>query len=162
VSTADETRVVAELNEEARRHGVDPLAITLDLTMRAEELRALAENPLVSYGAHTVSHRGLARLPDAEARSEIVQSVEAVETLTGRKADGFAYTYGDARSVSARERQILRDLGITIGVTTRPGVVTADMAADMTALPRISFNGLYQKGRYVRALASGIPFRVLR
>lgn len=162
VSTADETHAVAQLDHEARRHGIDPLAITRDLTMRADELRALAENPLVSYGAHTVSHRGLARLAEDEARREIAESLDAVEAFTGRKANGFAYTYGDARSVSARERRILRDLGVTIGVTTRPGVLTGDMADDMTALPRISINGLYQKGRYVRALASGIPFRVMK
>jgi peptidoglycan/xylan/chitin deacetylase (PgdA/CDA1 family) len=161
VGTSDETRAVAQLDEEARRHGIDPLAITRDLTMRADELRALAENPLVSYGAHTVSHRGLARLPEADARRDIEQSVHAVEAMTGRKANGFAYTYGDARSVSARERQVLREIGLPIGVTTRPGVLTSDMAADTTALPRISLNGLYQKSRYVRALASGIPFRVL-
>ena len=162
VSTSDEARSVAQLDEEARRHGIDPLAITRDLTMRADELRALAENPLVSYGAHTVSHRGLARLPEADARREIEQSVQAVEAMTGKRPNGFAYTYGDARSVSARERQILRELNIPIGVTTRPGVLTADMAGDTTALPRISFNGLYQKGRYVRALASGIPFRMAK
>jgi hypothetical protein len=57
---------------------------------------------------------------------------------------------------------LLCELGLRIGVTTRPGVITSDMVGDMTALPRISFNGLYQKGRYVRALASGIPFRVMR
>lgn len=161
VGSTDETRAVAQLDDEARRHGVDPLAITRDLTMHADELRALAQNPLVSYGAHTVSHRGLARLPEAEARREIEESVAAVETLGGRKANAFAYTYGDARSVSAREQRILRELGMPIGVTTRPGVLTYDMAADMTALPRISVNGLYQKGRYIRALASGIPFKVL-
>ena len=84
-----------------------------------------------------------------------------MQALSGRTANAFAYTYGDARSVSPRERQILRDLGMHIGVTTRPGVITSDMLADMTALPRISLNGLYQKGRYVRALASGLPFRVM-
>ena len=162
VGTADEAPAVERLDAEARRHGIDPLAITRDLTMRADELRALAANPLVSYGAHTVSHRGLARLPEGEARREIEQSIAAVADVTGRTANAFAYTYGDARSVSPREQRILRELGMRIGVTTRPGVLTADMLADMTALPRISLNGLYQKSRYVRALASGIPFRVMK
>lgn len=162
VSTADETYAVEQLDTEAHKHGIDPLAITRDLTMRAGELQELATNPLVSYGAHTVSHRGLARLPEIEARREISASIDAVLAMTGKPANAFAYTYGDARSVSLRERQMLRDLGLRIGVTTRPGVLTADMLADMTALPRISFNGLYQKGRYVRALASGIPFKVMK
>ena len=162
ISAADETRAVEQLDAEARRHGVEPLAITRDLTMREYELRELAANPLVSYGAHTVTHRGLARLPEGEARGEISESIEAVLDMTSKPANGFAYTYGDARSVSLRERQILRELGMRIGVTTRPGVITSDMSDDMTALPRISFNGLYQKGRYVRALASGIPFKVMR
>ena len=162
VSTADETYAVAQLDTEAHKHAIDPLAITRDLTMRADELRDLAANPLVSYGAHTVSHRGLARLPESDARREIAESIEAVVSMTGKPANVFAYTYGDARSVSPRERQILRDLGMHIGVTTRPGVLTADMGTDMTALPRISLNGLYQKGRYVRALASGIPFKVMK
>jgi peptidoglycan/xylan/chitin deacetylase (PgdA/CDA1 family) len=162
VSTADEAYAVEQLDTEAHKHGIDPLAITRDLTMRADELRELAANPLVSYGAHTVSHRGLARLPESEARREISESIAAVSTMTGKTANAFAYTYGDARSVSVRERQILRDMGMRIGVTTRPGVLTADLLGDMTALPRISFNGLYQKGRYVRALASGIPFKVMK
>ena len=162
VSQADEDHAVEQLDAEARRHGVDALAITRNLTMRAEELPELTANPLVSYGAHTVTHRGLARLPDAISRAEIAGSVEAVQMMTGKPANAFAYTYGDARSVSAREQQILRDLGISIGVTTRPGVIRPDMLSDMTALPRISINGLYQKGRYVRALASGIPFKITR
>jgi len=162
VSTADETYAVEQLDTEAHKHGIDPLAITRDLIMRGDELRELAANPLVSYGAHTVSHRGLARLPENEARREISDSIAAVQALSGKTANAFAYTYGDARSVSLRERQILRDLGMQIGVTTRPGVLSADMVTDMTALPRISLNGLYQRGRYVRALASGIPFKVMK
>ena len=161
VSTVDEAYAVEQLDAEARRHGIDPLAIARGLTMRADELRDLATSSLVSYGAHTVSHRGLARLPHSEARREIAESIAAVAAMTGKTANAFAYTYGDARSVSPREQQILRDLGMRVGVTTRPGVLTSDMLADMTALPRISFNGLYQKGRYVRALASGIPFKVM-
>jgi hypothetical protein len=49
-----------------------------------------------------------------------------------------------------------------IGVTTRPGTLSVGGTADLQALPRVSLNGLYQKARYVRALASGLPFRMIK
>lgn len=161
VNTADEAEAIARLCEAAAAHDIDPVAITRELTMRADELKALVANGLARLGAHTVSHRGLARLSDLEAAEEIAASVAKVEEITGSRPAAFAYPYGDARSVSPRERELLRRQGVRIAVTTRPGTLTADHAEDMTAVPRISLNGLYQKGRYVRALASGIPFRLM-
>jgi peptidoglycan/xylan/chitin deacetylase (PgdA/CDA1 family) len=161
INTADERDAIARLDGAAAAHGIDPLRITADETMRADELQALLANPLASYGAHTATHRGLARLPPAEAEAEIARSMETVAALTGAAPATFAYPYGDARSVVPHVRDILRSLGIVIGVTTRPGTLRPEMAADLTAAPRISLNGLYQKSRYVRALASGIPFRLM-
>ncbi len=161
INTTDERAAVEQLDREAARQGVDPRRIVSDLTMDADELRAFATNPLVSYGAHTVSHRGIARLSVEEAEAEIAGSRAAVKTITGSLPKTFAYPYGDDRSFGPREQEIVRRLGVEIAVTTRPGTLKAEMAGDATALPRISLNGLYQKRRYVRALASGIPFRLM-
>ncbi len=161
INTGDELAAVARLDRIASEHGIAPLRITAEEAMRADELKALLANPLVAYGAHTVTHRGLARLPPAEAEAEIAGSMETVAALTGSLPTTFAYPYGDARSVAPHVRETLKRLGIAIGVTTRPGTLRPEMAADLTAAPRISLNGLYQKARFVRALASGIPFRLM-
>jgi peptidoglycan/xylan/chitin deacetylase (PgdA/CDA1 family) len=161
INTEDEREAVMRLDTEATRLGVDPHRIVAELTLGEGELRALIRNPLVSYGAHTVSHRGIARLSPDDAEAEITGCMEAVAAITGAAPKTFAYPYGDDRSFASRERQTLKRLGVDIAVTTRPGTLRPEMAADMTGLPRISLNGLYQKARYVRALASGIPFKLL-
>ncbi|MCV3766379.1 polysaccharide deacetylase family protein [Rhizobium sp. TRM95796] len=160
VNRIDEAQAVAAIDALAARHGVDPLVVCRDLVMTPAELRVLAEDPLAHYGAHTISHRGLARLDDAEAEAEVADSAAYVAEITGRACRTFAYPYGDARSVSTRERERLKRRGL-IGVTTRPGMLRAGGVADMQALPRVSLNGLYQKARYVRALASGLPFKLM-
>lgn len=160
INGIDEAQAVSAIDALAARNGVDPLAVCRDLVMTRAELQALATDPLLSYGAHTVSHRGLARLDDAEAEAEAAESAAYVAAITGRPCRTFAYPYGDARSVSTRETDRLKRHGL-IGVTTRPGTLRAGGVADMQALPRVSLNGLYQKARYVRALASGLPFKMM-
>ena len=44
------------------------------------------------------------------------------------------------------------------GVTTRKGLIHPEHAQELTALPRVSLNGDYQKSRYVKVLLSGAPF----
>jgi peptidoglycan/xylan/chitin deacetylase (PgdA/CDA1 family) len=161
IQTTDERKAVASLNDTAMKLGIDPHRIVTDLTMDQRELRALSANPLVSYGSHTVSHRGIARLSPGDAEAEIAGCIEAVAAITGSAPTTFAYPYGDGRSFAPREQQTLKRLGVDIAVTTKPGTLKRETAADLTALPRISLNGLYQKTRYVRALASGIPFRMM-
>jgi peptidoglycan/xylan/chitin deacetylase (PgdA/CDA1 family) len=128
--------------------------------MDTQKLRGLGKNPLVSYGAHTISHRGLARLPLSEAVDEIQASADYLEKITGTRPSSFAYPYGDGRSVSPRESSILKEAGLSIAVTTRPATLTADHLNALATLPRVSLNGLYQKARYVRALSSGLPFKL--
>ena len=156
-----EAEMVARLDQAARDHDFDPLALTRDLTMDAGELRALLANPLATLGAHTISHRALAYLDDAAARTEMRASADYLEAVVGRRPTSIAYPYGHSCAASVREQRLATELGFKIAVTTTPGTLSPALADRITGLPRISLNGFYQKPRYASALASGIPFRLM-
>ncbi|MEZ2129321.1 MULTISPECIES: polysaccharide deacetylase family protein [unclassified Sinorhizobium] len=162
ILTAGEAQHVAAVDAAARQQAIDPLFITEQLTMTADELRRLAAHPLASLGAHTLSHRALALIGENEAAEEMAASAAFVETITGKRPRTIAYPYGTVSTVSKREARLAKELGFAIGVTTQPGILTADHIAEATYLPRISLNGLYQNRHSVTALASGIPFRLMR
>jgi hypothetical protein len=50
---------------------------------------------------------------------------------------------------------VAAELGFKTGVTTRPGVLFPEHGDHLTALPRISLNGQFQRLRYLRVLLSG-------
>ena len=156
----DEREAVARIDELARRHGLEPLDIVSASIMDRTALRQLALHPLASLGAHTVSHRALARLSEAEAATEMALSADYVADITRQRPMAIAYPYGTAEAVSSRESGLAAELGFSVGVTTRPGTIAANGNA-LTHLPRLSLNGHYQKARYASALASGIPMRLM-
>jgi peptidoglycan/xylan/chitin deacetylase (PgdA/CDA1 family) len=161
VHGSDEAQAVAAIDELARDNGLDPIDIVRSLIMDRQELEAIARHPLVSLGAHTVSHRAVGRLTEAEAAAEMALSANYVAIITGTPPMAIAYPYGTDVAASPREARLARELGFAVGLSTRPGTIHAGMAASMTLLPRLSLNGFYQKPRYASALASGIPMRLM-
>ncbi len=157
----EETVAVEAVDALARSHGIDPTEIVDDLVMGAPELNLVDASPLASLGAHTVSHRAVARLSDAEVRDEMTHSQDYVEVISGHRPDAFAYPYGTREAVTQQQAAIARDLGFSLAVTTQPGVIGRQSLERSTYLPRLSINGLYQKPRYVSGLASGIPLKLM-
>lgn len=158
IHSRDESSAVAALDATALEHGIDAAAIAKALTLDGAGLRRLIESPFASLGAHTISHRAIARLSEDHAAQEIEASAARIEAIAGKRPRSFAYPYGDRPAVSPRDHRLVADLGFTVAVTTMPGTVAA--ATPLHALPRISLNGHFQRPRYVSALASGIPFRL--
>lgn len=161
IASHDEDEAIAKLDALARSHGIDPLGITAALTMDAAALRALANNPLARFGAHTLTHPNMRRLDDARLHAEITQSTEAVERYVGQAPRIFAYPYGFRDAVGDREIKAVAEAGFATAVTTQPGVLSAANLERPCAFPRVSLNGAYQKKRYVKALISGLPFKFL-
>ncbi len=155
-----EDAMIERLDRAATAIGIDPKTIVEDLVMSGEELATFARHPLVTLGAHTVSHRSLGFLDPATIAGEVRRSADYVEEITGRRPLAFAYPYGDGRSVTDESVRAVEDAGFRLAVTTSPGTLRTQSAERLFRLPRISLNGFYQKRRYVSALASGIPFRL--
>ena len=151
--TEEELRSV--VRDLSARYQVDIAAFCEELCMNWSELGALAADPLVTIGAHTVNHVMLAKVPANTARSEMEMSRAVIEASLGIRPAHLSYPIGDRTSAGPREFRIAAELGFKTAVTTRPGVLFPGHRRHLTALPRLSLNGEHQQLRYVRVLLSG-------
>ena len=119
------------------------------------ELKKIAKDGLCTLGAHTIHHYAVARLSDEECKSQLKQSADEIKKQTGKQPEHFAYPYGYPSAACARDFKIAKELGFKSAVTTRHGVCYKQHADHLTALPRISVNGDFQKPRYLKAMLSG-------
>lgn len=105
-----------------------------DAMMTEDMIRALARQG-IEIGAHTVSHPILTRLPDADARYEIVESKHELEDILGHRVRYFAYPNGK-RDLDFDERHaaMAREAGFEAAFSTALGA--ASNTHDKFALPR--------------------------
>ncbi|HEY0853466.1 MAG TPA: polysaccharide deacetylase family protein [Devosia sp.] len=142
----------------AGQYGLDLDAHCRDLIMDWAELKTFAGEQLCTIGAHTVHHYELAKLPPAEARNEIEQSVRIIKAQFGIAPIHLSYPIGGPASAGEREFAMARELGLRSAVTTRPGGLYHRHKDSLHALPRVSLNGLFQARRYVDVFATGAIF----
>jgi peptidoglycan/xylan/chitin deacetylase (PgdA/CDA1 family) len=155
-SMKTEDQVRKTVRDLCATYRVDIPEICRDLCMDWEEIAHLAEDPLVTIGAHTVNHMMLKKVPsDTTVRAEMEMSRSVLEAALGKRPEHLAYPVGDVTSAGPREFRIAAELGFKTAVTTRPGVLFKAHAEHLTALPRLSLNGEYQRQRYVKVLMSG-------
>ena len=114
-----------------------------------------ADNPLVTIGAHSITHCNLAQQSEADAKQELTVGRARIEAALHRPVVHLAYPYGDRNAAGAREFALAAACGYKTAVTTRPGMVFPESAAHLTALPRVSLNGNYQDARILPVLTSG-------
>ena len=137
------------------RHGIDENSISRDLCLSWDELKPFADDPLVTIGAHTVTHANLALQTEEIAIQEMATSRARIENALQRPVVDLAYPYGDRAAAAAREFALARRAGFKTAVTTRPGMIFPESADHLTALPRVSLNGNYQDARILPVLTSG-------
>jgi peptidoglycan/xylan/chitin deacetylase (PgdA/CDA1 family) len=154
-SLPTEQQVRAVVRELCERYRVDMAGFCADLCMRWPQIAELAADPLVTIGAHTVNHVMLHKVSEDLARSEMKNGADIIEAALGTRPRHLAYPVGDATSAGPREFRIAAELGFESAVTTRPGVLFPEHRDHLTALPRITLNGEFQRLRHVEVLLSG-------
>jgi peptidoglycan/xylan/chitin deacetylase (PgdA/CDA1 family) len=154
-SLASDAEIRDAVRQLAERYGTDIRGFCADLCMTWSELAELAADPLVTIGGHTVNHPILAKTAADAVRTEMDAGAAAIEQRLGKRPRHFSFPFGDPTSAGPREFALAAELGFRTAVTTRPGVLFPEHRDHLTALPRISINGDYQKLRYVDVLLSG-------
>ena len=107
-----------------------------DLMLTSDQLIELRDSGM-AIGAHTVSHPILALLSHAQARQEITESRDRLESLLGQPVPLFAYPNGKYGTDYKDEHvRMLRSLGFSAALTTTPGAARA--TTDPWQVPRFT------------------------
>ncbi|MEJ2227614.1 MAG: polysaccharide deacetylase family protein [Alphaproteobacteria bacterium] len=157
----DEDNLRHQVRNLCERHAVDMCALTRGLIMDWNEVRSIAEDPLVTIGAHTKSHYALAKLDEARAQAEIAEGLDRLQEAVGCQIEHFAYPYGGVDSAGPRDFDLVASHGFKTAVTTRKGMLFPEHASHLMALPRVSLNGDYQSLIYNSTYMTGAPFALL-
>jgi peptidoglycan/xylan/chitin deacetylase (PgdA/CDA1 family) len=110
-----------------------------------DEISSLSRYPLVSIGAHTVNHVGLAHLPSQEAEWEINESKRILEEKSGIAIKHFSYPFGGIKEAGIREFEMIKRLGFHTATTTQTGNIKNNHINRLSCLPRISINSQVTK-----------------
>lgn len=105
-------------------------------------LEALARDPVVEIGAHTVSHARISALPPDAAFDELAQSRLRLNERLNIDVKHFAFPYGRGADCGPRDFALAQQAGFLSAATTRKGLVRRGQ--DPFALPRNTINGAHR------------------
>ena len=119
-----------------------------------KQLQSCIENPLITIGAHTVSHPFLTKCTQDQLEHELTASKQHLEDLMGRSVDVFAYPAGDynhkviesvrcAGYIAAFVEDSL-NVGLPLFEIPRIGIYSADpayLALKLSGLHRLPIKG---------------------
>jgi peptidoglycan/xylan/chitin deacetylase (PgdA/CDA1 family) len=134
-------------------HGIDYEALLAEDTLSWSELETMAHNPLVTLGAHTVSHPALRQLDRAAAAMEMTASRARLEEMLGIKVNHFAYPFGDC---GAREFDLARECGYETATTTQICNLFPAHLRHLWSLPRIPLDSRAARAETIDIHLSGL------
>lgn len=116
---------------------IQKMAMVEKNALNWEQIIELSEDGLVTIGAHTITHRPLNKLSEAEAKQEIEQSRKLIEEKIDKKVKHFAYPFGGIDTCGEREFSLVKQAGFKTATTLRQGNIFSRYKDYMERIPRI-------------------------
>jgi peptidoglycan/xylan/chitin deacetylase (PgdA/CDA1 family) len=126
---------ISEGNTDFRKNFSD-----LNLFMNENDLVQLSKHPLITIGAHTLTHPNLRNVSDSTLIEELSLSKKWLEEITGKSVDYFAYPFGGEKEVGKRETLATKECGFKAGFVTSYGHIPKTKDINFFALPRVVMN----------------------
>ncbi len=105
--------------------------------MNWEQLKKIAEHPLVTIGSHTVHHSSLTHLSKEKIDQEIGLAQQELEEKLGVEVRHFAYPYGGHNDVSETVSETVKQMkNIETAVLNLPGNIFYQQSTTLERLPR--------------------------
>lgn len=140
----------------ASRYGTSAASLLDEDAMTWVELARLARDPLVTIGAHGVTHRALASMPLDEAVAEIVDSRERIRAMTGSICEHFSLPFGTSGTWLPEHAAAIKDAGFRSMVTTEPANCFELPVTSAYELPRITLQASAVNTADIDAHLSGL------
>jgi peptidoglycan/xylan/chitin deacetylase (PgdA/CDA1 family) len=117
--------------------------------LTGEQVKIMQASGLCEFGAHTMNHVNLSHLDDQQARYEIEQSKQQVESMTQETCRSFAYPFG---RYTDRTVELVRAAGFDSAVTVKKGI---EPISDPLQIKRISILGKTNIVQFYIAITRG-------
>jgi peptidoglycan/xylan/chitin deacetylase (PgdA/CDA1 family) len=156
IRASDQRLANQRAGELLHRHGIDWQQAPGTALMNWEEIQTLSQSPLVTLGAHSLTHRTLKLLDDDELEREMRGSKQVLEERIGRPVRHFSYPFGGRNAVDERVAAMGVQCGFETLVTTRGGNLFAAHQDHLSALPRVTWSGNFESLLLAEALISGL------
>jgi peptidoglycan/xylan/chitin deacetylase (PgdA/CDA1 family) len=141
----------------AARYRVDIPPLCENACLTWDDIGEMAQDPLVTVGAHSVNAPVPSKVPAARIASEFRMSRAVIEGALGKVPKFLAYPFGERDTVGPREFAIAEELGFTAALTARPGRLYPHHTQHLHALPRLALRNDRQSVHYLRMVLSGVP-----
>jgi peptidoglycan/xylan/chitin deacetylase (PgdA/CDA1 family) len=116
------------------------LDLTKKLALTWDQVVELSDHPLVTIGAHTVSHLALSKLKENRVIEEINESIRIIGDRIKKPVEYLAYPIGSYSAANVREFNITEKCNVKMAFTAKDSNIFRHHKKSLYSLPRIGID----------------------